>query len=274
MRAEKIRHIVTVTILAAFLAALMSLFVLAPRVPTVEAQSGGGGTFSQVINAPSSGSTAYFPVNNRNQIAATVIITAPAVNTNCSDFLDASTDGTHYFTLSAGTFNPLGQGSLTLAANGYFPFYRLKVAACSVAQTLTYIGYGFSLPLEPLVTDTDSYFTTPVGGSNFPLIVEGFQCYNSNSSVAFVQFMFTPTSSAPTLGTDTYMDFAIPGSSLFSYPGKPFSAYSVTGTTLNSYIWYGASTAWRGSTAVTDAVYCNFQFNTTGPFAPFFVPSS
>lgn len=282
MRAERIWHITKLAVGWGLIAAIVALVVFSPKVPPVEAQSGGSGTFTLVIQAPASGSTTYFAIPNRNQVASTIIMTGPSAHTVCGGMLDASTNNSNFFTLAAGTYNlfdeAFGQASTTFSANGWWPYYRVKVVPCTQPQTITVVGYGAALPLSPIVTDESKSFTSPVAiqvSALVPFTVTGFDCYNSNSSTAFVQLLFTPTAATPTLGgAYDFQDFAIAGNSVFSYRGSPFSAYSFSSSTQNPNFWAGAATAFEGSTAVTDAVVCNFQINNTGPFTPFNPPSN
>jgi hypothetical protein len=253
MRAEKIRHFATVSILGPFLAAVVALFVFSPHIAPVEAQSGTV-SFSLTFQVPVSSFTTYIPIPNRNQIGHTVnysFATNPGnqLLANCGIFFDmanngdGTTSGSKWATL-AGSGNPFGQQNGSFSGNGYSTFYRLKIPECTPsAITITYVGYFSEIPILTLPFNGDNrYGSSPISIAlpvradpiyATPGVMNGFQCSNPDSSNgAWLQLYVA--SSAPTIGSGVVYETLIPAGQTIDYAGNPLSYYALAvGSTAN-----------------------------------------
>lgn len=252
--------------------------------PSVQAQS--FEPFSRTFIIPFSASNQYIPscttgstgcIPNFKQVAHTITESVSATpDTTCESLLDFTSDGTHYFTMAAGGATPTST-SVTYSANGYYQGYRIKVGPCSVAQTITYTGYSGAEPVNNITSAQTYYFTGAqaiLSNPFTPPVIQSLNCTNTNNSLAFIQLLFTTTNSAPSLGSSAdELDIPIAASASYSFPNTNFDFLSLSLNASATYFWMGAATALRGSTAVSDPVYCTIQWNTSGPYVPFNPPS-
>lgn len=164
-------------------------------------------------------------------------------------------------------------------ANGYYTGVRVKLSACQ-GGTLSAVYTGYYSPL-PVTVIADSTFTSsnvknPVQVTNYgtPFVIKSFQCFNTNSTPAYIQLFKSPT--APTLGANFFYQIGVPaasglagtGGSAFSYAQPDIQIDGVCCSVGSSNLWVGAVTTPGGNTAVTTPLVCNFQTNGSGPFYP------
>lgn len=253
--------------------------------PTVQAQ--GFEPFSKTFTVPVSLTTTIIPacttgstecIPNYKQIAHQVSdsFAGSSSPTNCGILIDGSNDNLSYYTLAA---IPPGNGALheifTTQVNGYFPYIRLKLFACDVAQTITYVGFSMPLPfLNQSVTQWDPIGAIgPVAQFPSPYILNSFTCTNNAASPAYLQLYIG--NSTPTLGTGFIYEAGIPANQTLAFAGPPINSYASdvhAGVSWTS-LYAGAATTLGGGTAVSTNIDCNFQLNPSGPFFPFNAPS-
>ena len=256
--------------------------------PTVEAQGAGSANFTRTFSLPASASPQYIPactatgtncIPNYKQIAHSVTMILPATPTLlCASLLDFSADGTNFLTLASGQVQQASTTG-TLFANGYEPYIRIKVLPCNEPQTVIYTGYSTVVPTVPVATSIDVNVT---GGPSLiisnpptPLVISGFNCLNTGSSVAYGQLFLTAAATpTPTLGTGIALNFAIPANGTYTYPGALFTFYSLSLMSSLNYLWLGAATGHGGGTGASSPIDCTFTYNGTGPYYPFNPPSS
>ncbi len=274
--------------LCVLLAVLSASFVkISGPLPQVEAQ--GFAPASKTFTVPSflSGNQ-YIPactisqngcINNIKAVSHSVVEQLSAVPSGeCASELDFSSDNVKYFSFAGGiTTLAASTAAATYTGNGYYNYVRVKLWPCSVTQTITYTGYSVSQPIAPISQFRSVNFTTAAalvaGPQTIPLVMQSFQCLNTNASTAFLQLLLNSSPTPPTLGSASdFLDIAIP-TGLYSYPGSNFTFASLSQSSVYSYFWAGASTTLAGATGVTDPVYCTFQYNVSGPFFPFNPPS-
>lgn len=254
--------------------------------PTVFAQS--FEPFTRTFTIPASASVQYIPtcttgqtgcIPNLKQIGHTVTeATTAGVLGRCGSLLDFSNDQVNWYTFAAGSTSTLStQGITSYSANGYYNYYRIKLSACNVTQTVTYVGYSSPLPLQNIstaATDTIASVVPIISNSFTPFVIQSMSCLNTNGATAYLQFLVTNTNSTPALGTDDFLDIAIPANNLpISYPLN-LTLQSLSQQAGYNYFWMGAATTFKGSTAVSEPVYCTFEFNLSGPYVPYNPPSS
>ncbi len=230
-------------------------------------------TVTKQISAVMTASTTHMDLQNLGQ-AGHSLVTSSTIG-SCVTTLDASVDKINWFVL-ASTADP-GNGVLLLAvANGYFPALRLtfNFGANSICNTGvvtgTYAGYQTPLPVLQTFygrgTPTASNVASPVGITPVvaPWIMGGFSCFNPNGSTAFLELFDPP--SAPTLGTGYYFIIGIPAGGLYVHQSNMNYA--------GQYQMYaGAATTATGSTAVSTALVCSFQFTNNGQIMPHTIAS-
>jgi len=248
-----------VAVLLAFLLVLAITCKLSVPEP-VQAQFAGQPVFNSsfTIQIPAAkGSYQYFNVPNRGQLAETVSYTwgAPCVNTGSSSAtfaLEGSDDNKTWFVLASSVEIDSTASSAILYSNGYFNFKRISFPACDLSGPATiigvYTGYGVQLPINRTSSDV-IYLAAQAFVSLGPAgyyLVDGFQCYNPNPTVAYL-----------VVGPEV---IGIGANQTFDYKGSPFLGNGGTSVV-------GAFTAPGHSTAVSTAVPCTFELN-GGPFYP------
>ena len=284
--------------LALFVLVMAGFWLSVSNPVKVEAQGTGQNTFSIAFSLPASTSVQYIPactatvttgcIPNFNQVGHSVIVTSKGVGLGCEVLIDGSENNTNFNTIAALEPYSDSSGAANLrglaSANGYFPYTRLKVFACTVGMSITYIGYGSQLPILPASTSfiqniaAITQIRTVLGGGSgnailTPMVLEGFECSNPDSATAYLQLW--AATGTPTLGTGYQYQVAIPGNSVFTYSGPPINLFSLNPNVAHQLYFYGgASTAAGGSTAVSTSLNCNFQINPAGPYYPFNPPSS
>lgn len=240
---------------------LIGLF-LTPRAP-VHAQSQSG-SFSLSFSFPyhTVSQKAYFSIPNRGQVSDSVsyVFTA-GISGACTFELDGSNDGKTWFVLANGTNTSLSlAASGTIYSNGYYPFKRIATAGCASggAGTISgvYTGYPSTIPVSETssLTVTTSAQNAGVYEPSANFLLQGFQCFNPNTSVTYLQLQ-TAFSSGTIL-----LQIGIVAGATYNYQG-PAIIWSP------NLIAYSSST-FNTQTPATDALICTFEINPSGPFYP------
>jgi hypothetical protein len=266
---------------ALFVAAMMLPRNMLP--PSVQAQ--GFEPFSKTFYIPAGLTTTIIPacttgssgcIPNYKQVAHQISDTFAGSSSasNCGILIDGSTENSSFFTLAA---LPPGPATLNEAfvssVNGYFPYVRLKAFPCSVAQTITYVGFSTPLPFLNQSFNAWDKVSTVTSIAAFPsaFLLNSFSCSNNAATAAYLQVFFTATS--PTLGTGFFYEFGLPANSTHVFPGPAINSYASSSGLTSTNLYAGAVTTQGGSTAVGTPIDCNFQLNPSGPFFPFNPPS-
>lgn len=234
--------------------------------------------FSIAVGATSS----TFPIPNLGQVGHTVQFQWNTGGSICEFTLDGSTDGVNWIILAAGygTGFPTSFPLQYVYANGYFSAIRLKVngiassGCASTTLTGSYTGYQNTIPVNQVIQNTGSFpsapgsvtFTSPApvtpfagGTGNIPFVVRSLQCYNPNSTAAYVQVIFAQNGSTPTLGA-IGSNFGIAATSSFTYQGPALFGLG--------QLFLGAATTQNGTIAVATGVSCQVGIDLSGPFYP------
>jgi hypothetical protein len=263
-------------IIAALLGVGFSLSVLYllnhVPVPTVQAQ--GFAPFELTFQLPASLSAQYIPsctISSKNcipdykQVAHTIFEIPTAGAAACNSLIDGSNDGTNYLTFGATSQSSGTPTQFSTTVNGYFPYTRIKVLPCTVAQTITYIGYSSPQPLlfsSNLAVATSISSATSIQTFYTPFVITGFQCsYPETTGFAFLELYFA---------TPFNFELPIPAGQIFNYSGPPLSGIAMGASVGTNVLHAKAVTAQGGATPVTTPVECDFEFNSSGPFNPFF----
>lgn len=239
-------------------------------------------TVTQRFTVAVTGVSSTLALNNLGQVGHTVQFQWNTGGSICEFTLDGSTDGVNWIMLAAGygTGFPTSFPLQFVYANGYFATLRLKIngiasTGCN-GTTLTgsYTGYQSTIPINPVIQNTGSFpnasgavaFAAPApatplsgGTDNIPFLVRSLQCYNPNSTVAFVQLLFAQNGATPLLGS-TASNFGVAPTSSFTYQGPALFGLG--------QLWLGAATSQNGTTPVAANVSCQVGVDLSGPFYP------
>jgi hypothetical protein len=228
---------------------------------TVQAQFAGQPVFnvSFTVNATrTAGAREYFTIPNRGQLAETITYSLSNVCSTSTGItlieFEGSNDNNTWFALASSVALGASAGSAVMQSNGYFNFKRLSFPACdsgdlAVSFTGVYTGYGIALPINQVASETDFILVQAAQalGPGGYYLVQGFQCYNPNPTVAYVNV--------------AGVGVGVPANQEINYQGPAF-----LGTGLISTV--KAVTTPSGSTPVSTPVPCNFELS-AGPFYPF-----
>src|SRR5271154_1399023 len=227
-------------------------------------------TVTQRFSVAVTSASSVVMLNNLGQVGHTVQFQWNTGGSVCEFTLDGSTDGTNWIMLAAGygTGFPTSFPLQFVYANGYFAAIRLKIngiasTGCN-ATTLSgsYTGYQSTIPINQVIQNTGAFpsapgnvsFTSPApvtqlsgGTDNIPFLVRSLQCYNPNSTVAFVQLLFAQNGSTPALGS-TGSNFGVAPVSSFTYNGPALFGLG--------QLFLGAATVQNGTIPVAANVSC------------------
>jgi hypothetical protein len=230
-------------------------------------------TVTKKINELMIATTTHMTLQNLGQAGHSLVVSSTIGS--CVTTLDGSTDNTTWFVLASTA--DTGNGVLLLAvANGYFPALRLTFnfeanPSCNTGQvTGSYAGYQTPLPMLQTFygrgTPLPSTVASPVVITPLPApwILGGFSCFNPNGSTAFLELFDPP--SAPTLGTGYFFIIGIPAGGLYVHQSNVNYAGQYQ-------LYAGAATTAAGSTAVSTALVCSFQFTNNGQIMPHTIAS-
>jgi hypothetical protein len=210
----------------------------------------------QYILPCTTGSTNCIP--NFKQVAHTVTYkytTSTNLVSACGILLDGSIDNSTWQTFAANG-NAVGAQNGSFNADGYYPFYRIKLTACTYsAVTITYVGYGSTLPVETI--------PYPAAGNTYslkaPAIVQrwatpatltSFQCSNPDpSNAAYLQMFIDVWPATPALGVGSFFTLLIPPKGTVLFAGPPISFYAATHSITKNNLYAGASTAPGGNSS-------------------------
>jgi hypothetical protein len=206
MKDELKRWIVPLGLLSGVGLALLVLMA----IPKAEAQFAGQSAFQVPFTIQPHGLVAYIPpctppltptatspcIPNRNQLGHTISWSFNHDGGFSSYFLfQGSNDNATWQTLAAG--NSGGTNALVSGmsyANAYFLYLRLLLSNTAGTLAGTYTGYSQPVPINPLSQGIRSLTVgAPATLANFgtPYIVNGFQCFNPNSTVSSGTIAFT-----------------------------------------------------------------------------------
>jgi len=263
------------------LALLFAVLVwLVPRRPsTVQAQY--QGSFSQQTDVETfyltwNSSPTVFNIKNLGQAGHSLVVEPNAGGgPGCSIWLQGSGDNTYWVTLAALPNPTSTEPPIQIVAAGQMPYFRIianpnNTTTCKSSANpppvtnLYYTGYQFAPPAVNAsetfrVVTASPQSVYPDATDYAPYQVLGVECYNGNSSAAFLQFF--DASSTPTLGSGQFWESGIAATQHADFQLNNFS--------FKQHLYLGAATAAGGSTAVSTALICNVQVNRRGPFGSF-----
>ena len=264
-------------ILAAVIATLLWLMPTFKNPPKVEAQyMGSVGLQTDVEGFTFRWTTSpqIFHLKNLGQVGHTLVIhnfPGSGAAVGCDIQLQGSGDNVNWNNMAVLPFNSTNN-PIVIFGEGNFTYFRIVVNAASQTcgppgpflNRLDYVGYQSPIPVIPgsetfAVSVKTPTLVFPTGSINEPYQPIGGQCFNPNGSTAYLQLF--DASSTPTLGTAYNYQVGIGAGQDFD-----MSLHNFVGGQL---FYAGAATTAGGSTAVTNALVCNFQVNRRGPFGSY-----